>query len=261
MKRINRSILFAVILTLFISSSGVAGRYYDARTARWLAPDPALEETPPQELERKYGPHLFSMSPYNYGFDNPCLNADPDGRIPLPFFLAAAYLATEFSGDHPGGSPGLVQTTLSLGAIFSFKPAFWWAMRNPLAATATTTAIADAFAPPGVSVSPAGFPAKIIAAEARGAFQIAKEGGKHSGLLRTMMGAELKSLEKAVRSYEKVILEHTDKIANPGKYVEKWGSLSAVEQAGLIQKWQKDLARNTELKEVMRGLYEERKNQ
>lgn len=176
MTRIGRLVVYTVIIALLLSVTGVAGRYYDARTARWTSPDPALQEGDPKQQTEKYGYKLFETSPYGYSLNNPLLYKDPDGKFPWPIFLAAAYFATEFSGDHPGGSPGLVQSTLALGSIGVAQPAAMWALRNPLTATAATTAVADALAPPGVSLSPLGPASNLISTEAKGITQAAKTG-------------------------------------------------------------------------------------
>lgn len=77
----TRTIL-SVVLTLVIAQIAFAGRYYDARTARWTTPDPALRDGNPQEQIKKYGHKLFEMSPYNYSFNNPLRYIDQDGKWP-----------------------------------------------------------------------------------------------------------------------------------------------------------------------------------
>ena len=91
----------------------------------------------------------------------------------------------------------------------------------------------------------------------RGAFQVAKEGGRHSGLLKEYAGRNTREIQKAVRGFERQVAAHKQKIANPAKFAEKWKSMSAKEQQGLLRKWQKDLQRNQELADVMKGLLKE----
>ena len=136
-----------------------------------------------------------------------------------------------------------------------------WALLNPVTATKVSTAVADALAPPGTTTSSIAPSLSAVSSEVKGAFELARAGGKHSGLLKVMMNAELKSIEKSIASFEKNVVEHADKLSNPAKYVEKRSSLSTQEQRGLLQKWQKDLQRTQELGDVMRGLYEQRKSQ
>ncbi len=111
--------LLALCLISVPCSDLLAGRYYDARVARFTTPDPILNEQPPGDVLNKYGLAPFSMSPYNYGSNNPVRFVDPDGRLPIVpivfLAVASAYFATQYSGDHPGGSPGLVTDALVLG--------------------------------------------------------------------------------------------------------------------------------------------------
>lgn len=70
-----------------------------------------------------------------------------------------------------------------------------------------------------------------------------------------------RSLQKGVASYNKRISEHQNKIKNPSKFVEGWGTLPSYKQEGLIKHWNKEIKnfqtskndRITELKE--RGEY------
>jgi RHS repeat-associated protein len=128
-ERMKHVITFLLVISLVAvpCSDMLAGRYYDARVARFTTPDPILNEKPPGDLLKQYGLVPFSLSPYNYGSDNPVRYIDPDGRFPfLPIFFVAAcsYFATQYSGDHPGGSPGLVTDAVVLGgaAAGSYAP-------------------------------------------------------------------------------------------------------------------------------------------
>lgn len=156
----TRTIL-SILLVFVAAQLTFAGRYYDARIARWTTPDPALRDGDPQHQFKKYGNKLFEMSPYNYSFDNPIIFEDPDGHFPIGIALALAYLATNFSGDHPGGSPGLVQTTIGLSTIgasgkfvTAAKDVTRWALTNPLKATSITTGIAEGILPGAENLSP-----------------------------------------------------------------------------------------------------------
>lgn len=81
---------------LFVTEVAVAGRYYDARTARWLTPDPALRDGDPQKQVKKYGYKLFKTSPFNYSFNNPLKYVDTDGKWPT--YIHNRILETAFSG-------------------------------------------------------------------------------------------------------------------------------------------------------------------
>lgn len=93
---------------------------------------------------------------------------------------------------------------------------------------------------------------------AREAFQVAKQGGRHSGHYNTFLTKSTGELQKSVRNYEKQVDLHLEKIANPEKYADRWGSMLQAERDGLIKKWEKDAKRNQELADVMRGILRER---
>ena len=89
-------------------------------------------------------------------------------------------------------------------------------------------------------------------------FAVAKAGGRHAGLLKQYLEKSTRGVQKAMRSYEKVVQEHLDKLANPEKFATDWASKTPEEQLGLLRKWQKDIERNQELMEIMRGILRER---
>ena len=49
------------------------------------------------------------------------------------------------------------------------------------------------------------------------------------------------SLKRAIRKYQKQIVEHQDKIANPQKYIANWDTKDVREQNGLKKHWQKEI--------------------
>jgi len=77
---------------------------------------------------------------------------------------------------------------------------------------------------------------------------------KHEGLLQTYQRRTTREIQRAIRSYERQVTLHKHKLAAPERSVQAWNRLTDQEQQGLIAKWQKDLARNQELAELMRNL-------
>jgi len=49
-----------------------------------------------------------------------------------------------------------------------------------------------------------------------------------------------------------------DKLSNPKKYAKKWDLLNQLEKNGLIEKWTKDLLRNTDYKNILKGIIKSR---
>lgn len=90
---------------------------------------------------------------------------------------------------------------------------------------------------------------------ARGAFEVAKAGGKHVGFLRNYVGRTPAEIQKAIASIEKQIADHRPWIANPQSKIPNFGSLDPRQQAALVNsKWPGDIARQKEQLEILRGL-------
>ena len=90
------------------------------------------------------------------------------------------------------------------------------------------------------------------------AYAIAKAGGRHAGLFRTYERKSTAEIQRALRSYERQVELHRQKIHSPEQFVEDWGILRSHVQSGLLRHWQKDMNRNQELAEIMRGILRER---
>jgi hypothetical protein len=89
---------------------------------------------------------------------------------------------------------------------------------------------------------------------ANGAYETALAGGRHSGTLANYAGRSVGEIQKAIASYGRQVALHAVKIANPAEFVGGWDGMTAAEQAGLLNKWAADMARNQELADVLRGL-------
>jgi len=96
--------------------------------------------------------------------------------------------------------------------------------------------------------------ANTAARTVNAAYETAVVGGRHAGTLRNYAGRSLSEIQSGVAGYERQVALHAEKLANPAQAVENWGQLAAQEQAGLLAKWYKDLVRNQELADVLRGL-------
>ncbi len=93
------------------------------------------------------------------------------------------------------------------------------------------------------------------------AYEVARTGGRHAGLLRTYQRKSTPEIQRALRSYERQVDLHRQKVSGPGKFVKDWAKKSLHTQQGLLRHWQEDLARNQELADVMRGILQERGTQ
>lgn len=48
-------------------------------------------------------------------------------------------------------------------------------------------------------------------------------------------------IDKSIRSYEKQIRKHEDKIRNPKKYADRWENMSHQEHEGLLKHWRHEI--------------------
>jgi gas vesicle protein len=93
----------------------------------------------------------------------------------------------------------------------------------------------------------------------KSAFEIAKDGGKHSGFYKQYVKKPTKDIQNGIKSINKEIEKHKDKIANPEKYIPEWDRLDPREQKALInKKWPGDIKRQKEQKQILQGILKER---
>jgi hypothetical protein len=90
------------------------------------------------------------------------------------------------------------------------------------------------------------------------AYEIARVGGRHAGLLQTYQGKNTAEIQRALPSYERQVALHQQKMRRPEQCVADWDSKHPRVQHGLLRHWQEDVVRNQALAEVMRGLLRER---
>lgn len=91
------------------------------------------------------------------------------------------------------------------------------------------------------------------------AYQTAKAGGAHSGLIRRYAGESDRQVEKALRSLDRRIDEHLDKIANPRNHVDQ-GTGKAEIGYLVASYWPKEVDNFRREADVLRGVLQERKN-
>lgn len=260
MKGFIIGLCFAV--ALFATQDAVyAGRYYTPEIARWATPDPALRDKLPNELVEIHNGMLLSTSPYAYTYNNPLKYTDPDGKIPtiaigalsgaaldLGLQVATNYVQgrslTDISWKQVAISAGLG----AAGAGLASKAGQLFRLATKAddvvnLADDATNIIDDVV--------------NVADDATKGAYEIAKEGGRHSGLLKEYAGRTVREIEKAVSGYEKQVAIHKEKLANPAKFAKDWNKLDPRKKEGLLRHWQEDINRNQELADIMRGLLRE----
>lgn len=90
------------------------------------------------------------------------------------------------------------------------------------------------------------------------AYITAKNGGKHARLIELNEGKSVKEIQKSIKSYEKLIELHKDKIANPSKYCPGWDAMDPRRQNALINKrWPAEIQCFTEEKDILQTILEQ----
>jgi hypothetical protein len=90
-------------------------------------------------------------------------------------------------------------------------------------------------------------------------YNVAKQGGKHSGFYNEYSKKPDSQIQKGIESINKQISEHQDKIRNPQRYIPNFDTLDPRQQKALPDKWQGDINRQSEQKTILEGILKERR--
>ena len=103
-----------------------------------------------------------------------------------------------------------------------------------------------------------GIKKKLGKAGVKSAYEAAKAGGKHAGFLPKYRGMSRRALEKSIRSHQKQIDKHLEKVANPSKYWAEWNTFDASRQQRVIKNWQQEITSFSEHIEIAQDILKER---
>jgi len=85
-------------------------------------------------------------------------------------------------------------------------------------------------------------------------------GGKHEVFLKNYEKRTDRELQKGIRSIQKQIIEHQDKIVNPQKHYPEWENVRPEKREHLVnEKWNEDIQRQREQKEILECILKNRK--
>lgn len=83
----------------------------------------------------------------------------------------------------------------------------------------------------------------------------------HVKMVRDYLDKPVKEIQKGIRSYEKQIALHQEKIANPSKFIPHWEELHPERQHALInKKWPAEIQCYTEQRDLLQSILNERVN-
>ncbi len=87
------------------------------------------------------------------------------------------------------------------------------------------------------------------------AYIIAKSGGKHADLIPQYSGRSIKEIQKGIKSYDKQVAIHKDKIANPSTYCPDWNKMDPRHKKSLVEvKWPAEIESYTEQGHVLQSI-------
>lgn len=91
------------------------------------------------------------------------------------------------------------------------------------------------------------------------AYEIAKAGGRHSAFYQLYSRRSSEEIRRGIRSFERRIREHRQKIHKPKENVSGFTRLDPRQQQALIEsKWPADIKRLQEQKDILEGILQER---
>ena len=217
-------------------------RYYKTGTAQFIQPDPFIKNVyHPQSLNR-----------YAYAFNNPYRNTDPTGCIvkELLAFTGITILTIQLQTilsqiiaqiSAEAMTTSYVAATTTVGAEETVGTSI-----QTTGGVGTSTSSKDIMNQP----SPEQKIKETIESSTQGITQASNKGSGSTTSGTRDMPADFKrtygsktnnELQKSIRSLEKQIRIHQDKIASPSKYDKGWDAKTEIQKQGLLNKWQKEI--------------------
>lgn len=87
------------------------------------------------------------------------------------------------------------------------------------------------------------------------AYKTAMNGGRHADLIPQYSVRSAKEIEKGIKSFERQIIIHQDKIANPIKYCPDWDTFHPNRQKALVEKiWPAEIKCYTEQRDILQAI-------
>ena len=93
----------------------------------------------------------------------------------------------------------------------------------------------------------------------KNAYKLAKAGEIHGDTYKTYLHKPANQLRKGIRSFQRRIDEHQDKLANPRKHWPGWDNLTKKHQQNAISDWKHEIKGFTEHRLIYEGILKNRK--
>jgi hypothetical protein len=90
------------------------------------------------------------------------------------------------------------------------------------------------------------------------AYSVASKGGRHAGFLRQAEQWSTAQLQRAERSFQRMIEMHEAKIADPASHVSDWTTQSTRYQEGLVRHWGQEITSFSEQQSITQEIISRR---
>jgi len=240
-------------------------RMYNPSSHQWVSLDPAVLMNPLVLV-------LDGVNPYAYCRNDPINRSDLSGlesahgpkidwlRIVIPIHTNLYRIDRSLTITDPIGKTDIrAATRASFAANLSIKNIFIagaFTTAQEITAAVMGKAIGKIIGPLIGGALKKFFESGIkTGAKASSAYEIAQQGGKHSGWLNTYRSKSATEIQKSIKSMEKLIAEHQAKIKDPSKFIEDFHKLDPRQQKALIERiWPSHIARQQEQIDILRGI-------
>jgi tetratricopeptide (TPR) repeat protein len=102
---------------------------------------------------------------------------------------------------------------------------------------------------------------KLVSQSESEVFKAAVNKNTHVKMVRDYLDKPAKEIQKGIRSYEKQIALHQEKISNPSKFIPHWDKLHPERQHALInKKWPAEIQCYSEQRDILQSILNERIN-
>ena len=215
-------------------------RYYDPEVGRFLTEDPL-----------GFG---AGVNFYAYVNNNPLNFTDPSGHVLTPdLALDVGFIGWDVWDIVRAGPTTTNVTVLGLDVLGAVIPGVT-GLGAIYKASKKAGNIVEGVYKKGRAAATQGAATGAVNA-AKSAFEIAKQGGKHSGFLKNYLRKSPKEIQRGIKSLEKQIAEHQSKIRDPSKHIKDFNKLDPRQQKALVEKkWPSDIQRQQEQLDILKGL-------
>jgi RHS repeat-associated protein len=226
--------------------SGIGLYFYNAR---WY--DPSLSRFAQADTIVPGAGNPQAYNRYAYTLNNPLRYVDPSGHAAETIVDIISIAADVAAVKQDPSLANVTALVIDVGCtVVPFVPAFAGILIRGGKAIDKAVDAADAVAK-ATKVLDA---VKATDDAVLQAYKVAKQGGRHSGTLQTYAKRTSKEIAKGIRSFDKQVEEHLQKLADPSAFAGNWEHMTDRDRERLLGFWRKEVENYQEQADVLRGL-------